>query len=188
MNIQCPECLEIYEAPECENGKKAKCVDCGCFFMIDPKIPLKKRCPACGEIILMIAQKCRFCGEYLSDENKLIEKKNYLVYILFALFFGNFGIHNFYARQFSAAYAKIIIFVYFFFSLILIRDFPLWIFLLSFNAYLSFWDIAYDPNIPTKERKKICGMPPWIFSVLLFILITGLIIGIPLFALYLYMS
>ena len=52
MNIQCPECLEIYEAPESENGKKAKCFDCGCFFTIDPKIPLKKRCPIQNNIHL----------------------------------------------------------------------------------------------------------------------------------------
>ena len=52
----------------------------------------------CGEEILAIAQKCKHCGEYLTEtgEPAGVRAKSRLSFILLGLFFGWMGVHNAY--------------------------------------------------------------------------------------------
>ena len=101
-------------------------------------------------------------------------QKARLIYIILGLFFGHFGAHNFYAAQYPAAIVKIII------TLCMIiaaaNSAPhekLWLTIAGVNTYFVIWDLCFDPNVPTREREKICGLPPWAVSLAFLLLIFG---------------
>lgn len=95
MKTNCPHCGQHFEVEEELTGRSVECSSCGKPFTISAPEPTK-RCPMCGEEILAVAKKCRYCGEYLDDSNQPVQKKSRAVFILFGLFFGGLGIHNFY--------------------------------------------------------------------------------------------
>ena len=64
MNIFCPHCGQGYDVAEKHLNKTLLCETCHKEFVVKFD-PSKKRCPACGEEILAVAKKCRFCGENL---------------------------------------------------------------------------------------------------------------------------
>jgi len=61
MKIKCPSCGQEYDIDETYIGHKVECA-CGTKFIAEEA---QKRCPMCGEKILISAKKCRYCGEYL---------------------------------------------------------------------------------------------------------------------------
>ena len=98
MKILCPKCNQHYDVEESLRGMDVSCQKCGEKFYIplpetfeEEKIVVKRntaekpeetiRCPSCGEKILAIAKKCRFCGEILkktkleSDSGESSERK-----------------------------------------------------------------------------------------------------------------
>ena len=66
MKIFCPHCGQGYEVAEKYLNQTICCQSCNQNFQVTDK----KRCPACGEEILAIAKKCRFCGENLEPEEE----------------------------------------------------------------------------------------------------------------------
>lgn len=100
MKTNCPHCGQHFEVDEELAGRSVECSSCGKPFTISAPEPTK-RCPMCGEEILAVAKKCRYCGEYLDDSNRPVQKKSRAVFILFGLFFGGLGIHNFYIGRTS---------------------------------------------------------------------------------------
>jgi len=69
MNIFCPHCGQGYDVAEKHLNKTLLCETCHKEFVVKFD-PSKKRCPACGEEILAVAKKCRFCGENLEPPEK----------------------------------------------------------------------------------------------------------------------
>lgn len=100
MKTNCPHCGQHFEVEEELTGRSVECSSCGKPFTISAPEPTK-RCPMCGEEILAVAKKCRYCGEYLDDSNQPVQKKSRAVFILLGLFFGGLGIHNFYIGRTS---------------------------------------------------------------------------------------
>lgn len=128
----------------------------------------------CGGSILAIAKKCRYCGKYLSKDAIPVRRKDRTTYCLLGILLGGWDIHNFYAGQIPAGIVKLI------FSTIGIAAVvscppheaaKVWIAPAAVILYFSIWDLYYDPNIPTKDRKKILGISPWLMSLLLLIAI-----------------
>ncbi len=66
MKIFCPHCGQAYEVAEKYLNQTIGCQTCNQNFLVTDK----RRCPACGEEILAIAKKCRFCGENLEPPEK----------------------------------------------------------------------------------------------------------------------
>lgn len=66
MKIFCPHCGQAYEVAEKYLNQTICCQTCNQNFQVTDK----RRCPACGEEILAIAKKCRFCGENLEPPEK----------------------------------------------------------------------------------------------------------------------
>ena len=100
MKTNCPHCGQHFEVEEELAGRSVECSSCGKPFTISAPEPTK-RCPMCGEEILAVAKKCRYCGEYLDESNQPVQKKSRAVFILLGLFFGGLGIHNFYIGRTS---------------------------------------------------------------------------------------
>ncbi|MFN0051574.1 MAG: hypothetical protein ACKV0T_05245 [Planctomycetales bacterium] len=101
ISVECPSCGKRLKAPDSAAGKKAKCPQCGTPVPIpemvyeaeeaeesygfqDPSLDEydapeaddgRKPCPACGEMIMAKAAKCRFCGEIFDATLKRREKK-----------------------------------------------------------------------------------------------------------------
>ena len=100
MKTNCPHCGQHFEVEEELAGRSVECSSCGKPFTISAPEPTK-RCPMCGEEILAVAKKCRYCGEYLDNSNQPVQKKSRAVFILLGLFFGGLGIHNFYIGRTS---------------------------------------------------------------------------------------
>jgi len=69
MNIFCPHCGQGYDVAEKHLNKTLLCETCHKEFVVKFD-PSKKRCPACGEEILAVAKKCRFCGENLEPREE----------------------------------------------------------------------------------------------------------------------
>ncbi len=63
IKMMCPSCGQEYDIDETYIGHKVECA-CGTKFIAEEA---QKRCPMCGEKILISAKKCRYCGEYLVD-------------------------------------------------------------------------------------------------------------------------
>ena len=59
IKIICPSCGQEYDVSESYIGQKVEC-DCGKKFIAEEA---HKRCPMCGEKILLSAKKCKHCGE-----------------------------------------------------------------------------------------------------------------------------
>lgn len=173
MKIICPKCSTEYEIESGMIGQKVECQQCGFHWIVESDtIPKMKPCPMCGESILAVAKKCRFCGEYLSKDAIPVRRKDRTTYCLLGILLGGWGVHNFYAGQFPAGIVKLI------FSAIgiaAVASCPpheaakVWIAPAAVILYFTIWDICYDPNIPTKDRKKILGISPWLISLLLLI-------------------
>jgi hypothetical protein len=92
IQFQCPSCGKELKAPEETAGRKGKCPHCAHpiqvpeqvyeaeevpvadaaadqeAYALEPEAPQtpaenRRPCPACGELIMVTAVKCRFCGE-----------------------------------------------------------------------------------------------------------------------------
>jgi transcription elongation factor Elf1 len=91
MDILCPHCSQKYTVDDSRAGQIVQCAVCGDEFAIpkpelikpepivkpvidinNPRrhksLPQNKICPMCGETILYIAKKCRFCQTVLDDD------------------------------------------------------------------------------------------------------------------------
>ena len=108
MKTECPHCGQHYEVEENFAGQNVECSQCGRTFTVSA--PEKtRRCPMCGEEILAVAKKCKHCGELLDDAGQPIQKKSRAAYILFGLFFGGLGVHNFMTGDVYSGVGKVII-------------------------------------------------------------------------------
>lgn len=170
MKIICPRCFAEYEVQPDVIGQKVECQRCKFQWIAESApvpTPEMKPCPLCGESILAVAKKCRYCGEYLTNDIVPVHKnkKNRGFYCLLAIFFGQLGVHNFYAEQNSEGFTKLfltgltVIFALMHSDLTLIP--PVLIF------WLTVVDLCYDPNIQIKDRKKVLGCNPDLISILL---------------------
>lgn len=110
MKTNCPHCGQHFEVEEELTGRSVECSSCGKPFTISAPEPTK-RCPMCGEEILAVAKKCRYCGEYLDDSNQPVQKKSRSAYVLLCLFLGGIGAHNFYIGQMWRGLVKIALFL-----------------------------------------------------------------------------
>ena len=85
---KCPQCGAIvkipepvYEAEEAVEGESHEDADpfAGVGSFDSPAAPAsddRKPCPACGEMIVATAAKCRFCGEIFDAKMKKAARKN----------------------------------------------------------------------------------------------------------------
>lgn len=120
MKFHCPHCNQSYEGNAENIGMKYKCDYClreFTFISEENKVDIfaqdtkkqHKPCPFCGEQILLVAKKCRYCGEFV-DSNLASKKYDRGKYVCYALFFGNFGAHCFYANRINKGWMHFILF------------------------------------------------------------------------------
>ena len=100
IKVECTSCGKVLTAKDSAAGKRAKCTQCGDIIQIpevyeaeevggddeygdddyddddSPAQEKRKPCPACGEMIIKGAAKCRFCGEIFDPALKRKAKKN----------------------------------------------------------------------------------------------------------------
>lgn len=105
MKTHCEHCNQEFEVDNDLEGQTAECTACGQDFVITKsKVTLKKSyppvqrrenlqpsqsntiklCPACGEQVLAVAQKCKHCGtsfEALSNKKERKKYWNVIAYI-----------------------------------------------------------------------------------------------------------
>jgi DNA-directed RNA polymerase subunit M/transcription elongation factor TFIIS len=104
IEVNCPNCGKKLKAPDSAAGKRAKCPGCGSAVKVPEEQvydaeevaeeadeygfmnaddsqfeavaePKRRPCPACGEMIVAGAAKCRFCGEVFDETLKRKERK-----------------------------------------------------------------------------------------------------------------
>lgn len=103
----CPFCRQSYQGTEEHIGMQYSCTACGKSFVFAEDEPeptpaqteAMKNCPFCGEKVMMVAKKCKHCGEFFNPDDKPSRQVNRKTYILLGLLLGNLGVHNFYAKQ-----------------------------------------------------------------------------------------
>ena len=162
MKICCPRCGQEYEVEETILGQNVECPICQKKFIaassahkntsIKKETPSPKlACPWCRESISIAAKKCRYCGEYIDESYKPIDRG---LYIIIAMFFGLLGLHNFYAGENNAGFLHIgiivlsIVFILFFFFFAIGSLY----FLLLIDAILVFIEAA---TINRRLEKRI---------------------------------
>ena len=202
MKIICPRCFAEYEVQPDVIGQKVECQQCKNQWIaesdptstfkqpstksdsisISEPTPEMKLCPICGESILAVAKKCRYCGEYLTTDFIPIRRRNRGFYCLLGIFFGQLGVHNFYAEQNSEGFKKLS-FLGLAGCLALIRLEWLSLFFLVLILGLTVVDLCYDPNIQINKKKRnrselIVGLLTIILFITIPILIDSKIITI----------
>ena len=129
MKTKCPHCGEEYEVEADALGQTAECATCGGEFQVrdaeakpagsprkpsakivrapakKKRTPVATRCPFCQTQLPPGAVKCASCGEWLPGS----KPKDPIPYIILLLLFGQFGLHNFYAKQPAQGIVKIVI-------------------------------------------------------------------------------
>lgn len=157
MKISCPYCGQHFEVEEEFAGQSVECSSCGKLFTISAPEPTK-RCPMCGEEILAVAKKCKHCGEYLDEFNRPIQRKSRTAYVLFCLFLGGIGAHNFYIGQIWRGMVKIAasILGFAFISQATTSNHTIVIWggvLIFFNALWAIMELFPDPNDAESMKK-----------------------------------
>lgn len=128
-SIKCPECGG--DRTTASGPNKYVCQYCGATFVnasetISAPTPATKVvCQYCGGEIMLGAQKCRHCGEWLvrpvqatpqpvyvqSGQQQYTTSKSKVVAALLAFFLGEFGIHEFYLGRSGAGVAFLLCFI-----------------------------------------------------------------------------
>lgn len=199
MKVECPACKQQYELDETYNGQKVEC-PCGHVFecLVPNEIEVKdiavpfagtaetKRCPFCGEEILLVAKKCRYCGEFLEGEKRSdnLPKNDILLYVVLALFLGVLGGHNFYKNQRGFGIFKLILFIVGA-VLLPIGGFVLWI----VDAGWCLFDVIQyvSPKTPVQQqevKQTWTRFLPLILAILIILICVGIFVAIPLMRSY----
>ena len=84
--VKCPDCGSVVQIPEPDDVLDAEAADDNPFagedISSDGATENRKPCPACGEMIVKTAAKCRFCGEIfdpaLKKKAKAKGKKSFI--------------------------------------------------------------------------------------------------------------
>lgn len=178
MQISCPNCGQKYDVDDSCAGQTAQCEQCGEKFVVyavvkppkptQPAIPKTRTCPMCGENILIIAKKCRYCGTMLTRQSRQYDRS---AFVILGLLFGGLGVHNFYVGRFGAAFLNLSLFILTFVSCGIAA---------AINMIFVIANICADPNddIVRKKWKQKDGFYRWlaVCNVFLFIGILLLII------------
>lgn len=183
MKISCPNCGQKYDADDSIVGQTAECGKCGEEFVVhdfsklpeypkntQPFIRETKICPMCGETILAVAKKCRYCGTVFGDI-QVKGEYSHVAYILLGLFLGNLGVHNFYVGRNGAACFNIVL---------LFLSFPSFGITALANFVFIISDICCDPNneeVREKWKKndnQYFWMSVFLFAVFMFLLLSGI--------------
>lgn len=106
MRIRCGNCGELYDLYSAMGGQLFTCQNCGAVLQLPPSdcrdVNDLKLCPHCRKLVDSDAAVCPYCDELLVDmEGSAMPEsgKQRKIYILLGLFFGAYGIHNFYAGR-----------------------------------------------------------------------------------------
>lgn len=176
MIILCPYCQQEYDIEDSRAGQTIQCAMCSEEFSVPsenepenndlgfiPQIslderktihkstqPTHKHCPMCGEKILYIAKKCRYCQTELNG-TQVVERINRFAYILLGLFFGNIGIHNIYANQWWQFAAHVILSIFAIATLAISLE--CFFVVQGINAIAAILEICSDPNKTTTNNK-----------------------------------
>jgi len=173
MKLSCPHCGQHYDISDSDIGKESDCISCGKRFVLHAGMAVSGQeqtstaphCPYCGGEIQSGVKKCRHCGEWL---NRNFSATNKLYYLLFALFFGMIGIHNFIFGQKKAGFEKIIMLLTGW-RIIAIFAHPLGFFILAAEILWIIVEVVLNFNQKTLEmspKKAVLGL---IASVLVLI-------------------